>query len=231
MKHRSTPVYGLALALGVAIALSGCGKKEQAPAAAAPPPVVAAQTAPDAAQQAPTQPPQPLQASTASWTPEAMEELLAPVALYPDVVLGEVLVASTNPQEVLDAGNWLLQNPGLEGKARDEAAKQVGFTPPVRGLLQSPEVIDMMCLEMGWTAELGQAYVNDQAGVLDAVQRLRSRPRTWVTSRVSEQMKVATRCRRVTRSSRCRHRARRSCTCRNTIQWRSTLLRHRPPLL
>ena len=192
MNHRSTPVYGLALAVGVAIAMSGCGKKEQPPAAAAPPPVAAAQTAPDAAQQAPAQPPQPLQASTATWTPEAMEELLAPVALYPDVVLGEVLVASTNPQEVLDAGNWLLQNPSLSGNALDEAAKQVGFTPPVRGLLQSPEVIDMMCLEMGWTSELGQAYVNDQAGVLDAVQRLRTQAKDVGNLKSSEQMKVAT---------------------------------------
>ena len=192
MEHRSTPVYGLALAIGAAIALSGCGKQEQPPAAAAPPPAATAQTAPDAAQQAPAQPPQPLQASTAAWTPEAMEELLAPVALYPDVVLGEVLVASTNPQEVLDAGNWLLQNPSLTGNALDEAAKQVGFTPPVRGLLQTPEVIDMMCLEMGWTAELGQAYVNDQAGVLDAVQRLRTQAKDVGNLKSSEQMKVAT---------------------------------------
>jgi Protein of unknown function (DUF3300) len=192
LEHRSTPAFGLALAIGVAIALSGCGKKEQPPAAATPPPVAAASTVPDAAQQAAAQPPQPLQASTATWTPEAMEELLAPVALYPDVVLGEVLVASTNPQEVLDAGNWLLQNQGLTGKALDEAAKQVGFTPPVRGLLQSPEVVDMMCLEMGWTTELGQAYVNDQAGVLDAVQRLRTQAKDVGNLKSSEQMKVAT---------------------------------------
>ena len=185
------PVYGLALAIGVAIALSGCGKKEQPPAAAAPP-VAAAQTIADAAEQAPGQPPQPLQASAAAWTPEAMEELLAPVALFPDVMLGSVLVASTNPQEVLDAGNWLLQNPSLTGNALDEAAKQVGFTPPVRALLQSPEVIDMMCLEMGWTTELGQAYVNDQAGVLDAVQRLRTQAKDVGNLKSSEQMKVAT---------------------------------------
>jgi hypothetical protein len=192
MENRSAPVYGLVLAIGVAIALSGCGKKEQPPAAAVPPPVAAPQAAPEAAQQVPAQPPQPLQASAATWTPEAMEELLAPVALYPDVVLGEVLVASTNPQEVLDAGNWLLQNPSLSGNALDEAAKQVGFTPPVRGLLQSPEVIDMMCLEMGWTTELGQAYVNDQAGVLDAVQRLRTQAKDVGNLKSSEQMKVAT---------------------------------------
>jgi hypothetical protein len=191
MENGSTPVYGFALAIGVAIALSGCGSKEPASAPASLP-VATVQTVPDAAQQAPAQPPQPLQASTASWTPEAMEELLAPVALYPDVVLGEVLVASTNPQEVLDAGNWLLQNSSLSGNALDEAAKQVGFTPPVRGLLQSPEVLDMMCLEMGWTSELGQAYVNDQAGVLDAVQRLRTQAKDVGNLKSSEQMKVAT---------------------------------------
>ena len=59
---------------------------------------------------------------TRTWTPEALEELLAPVALYPDPVLSQLLIASTNPQEVLDAGNWLLQNTSLKGKALDDAA-------------------------------------------------------------------------------------------------------------
>ena len=67
-------------------------------------------------------------------SPEALEELLAPVALYPDPVLSQVLIASTNPQEVLDAGNWLIANESLKGKALDEAAAQIGFTPPVRAL-------------------------------------------------------------------------------------------------
>jgi hypothetical protein len=136
--------------------------------------------------------PAPLAATTASWTPEALEELLAPVALYPDVVLGQVLVASTNPQEVLDAGNWLLQNQALQGDALDEAAKQVGFTPPVRGLLQSAEVVDMMCSQMGWTEELGQAFVNDQQGVLDSVQRLRAQAQDVGNLQSSEKLKVAT---------------------------------------
>ena len=193
MEHRSAAVYGLALAIGVALALSGCGSKEQPAAPDAESATAPQATSPtEASQAADAQAPQPLQASTATWTPEAMEELLAPVALYPDVVLGQVLVASTNPQEVLDAGNWLLQNASLEGNALDEAAKQVGFTPPVRGLMQSPEVIDMMCIEMGWTAELGQAYVNDQVGVLDAVQRLRAQARDAGNLRSSEQLKVAT---------------------------------------
>jgi len=168
--------------------LSGCGSKDkeastaqqQAPAAAA-----------DASQAA-AQPPAPLTASATTWTPEALEELLAPVALYPDVVLVQVLTAATNPQEVLDAGNWLIANPTLSGNALDEAAEVAGFTPPIRGLIQSPQVIDQMCLNMGWTEELGQAYVNDQAGVMDAAQRLRAQAQEVGTLQSSEQLKVET---------------------------------------
>ena len=171
--------------------VAGCGNKEPAPAAStqsdAPP-----ATAPADATQAPAQPPAPLQATTATWAPEALEELLAPVALYPDPVLVQVLTAATNPQEVLDAGNWLIANPSLNGDALDEAAQQVGFTPPVRGLIQSPQVIDQMCLNMGWTEELGQAYVNDQAGVMDAVQRLRVQAQEVGTLASSDKMKVET---------------------------------------
>ncbi len=174
----------------VVLGLAACGGKDKeaqtAPQAQAP--AAAAQ----AEAQVPATPPTPLAATTAAWTPEALEELLAPVALYPDPVLMQVLTASTNPQEVLDAGNWLIANPTLEGNALDEAAQQAGFTAPVRGLIQSPEVIDQMCLNLGWTEELGQAYVNDQAGVLDSVQRLRAQAQDVGTLRSSEQMKVET---------------------------------------
>ena len=183
----------LAAMVAVLVTMAGCGSKEAATPAAAPPAVVdvtqpVSVAAPaDAAAAAQT-----LVPTATTWSPEAMEELLAPVALYPDVVLGQVLVSSTNPQEVLDAGNWLLQNQALQGNALDEAAKQVGFTPPIRGLLQSPEVVDMMASQMGWTAELGQAFVNDQQGVMDAVQRLRAQARDVGNLQSSEQLKVAT---------------------------------------
>ena len=177
-----------ALLLGSAIVIAGCSGKEQSGTAAeatTPATAPAADAATEAASGmlAPTE---------TTWTPEAMEALLAPVALYPDVVLGQLLVASANPQEVLDAGNWLLQNQSLKTKALDEAAKQAGFTPPIRGLMQSPEVIDMMCSQMGWTTELGQAYVNDQAGALAAVQRLRAQAKDVGNLASSEQMKVST---------------------------------------
>jgi len=156
--------------LGALTPLSGCGSKEP-PAQQAQAPAAPADTVPVATQPAPA----PVEASQVAqtWTPEALEELLAPIALYPDPVLSQMLIASTNPQEVLDAGNWLLQNTELKGKALDDAAATVGFTPPIRALVQFPETVDMMCLELGWTTELGEAFVADQAGVLDSVQRLR----------------------------------------------------------
>ena len=119
----------LALVLGVSVSIVGCGKKEESAPAAAPGAPTAG--APVATQSTAMQQPAPQ-----SWSPEALEELLAPIALYPDTVLAQVLMASTNPQEVLDAGNWLLQNQDLSGKALDDAAAKVGFTPPIRALIQ-----------------------------------------------------------------------------------------------
>jgi hypothetical protein len=170
---------------------AGCGGK-QAPSTTDANPAAAAPATPAATAGAAATPPAPLQASTATWTPEALEQLLAPVALYPDVVLVQVLTAATNPQEVLDAGNWLIANASLTGKAREDSAQQAGFTPPVRGLMQSPEVIDKMCLNMGWTEEVGQAYVNDQAGVTSAVQRLRAQAKDVGTLASSDKLKVET---------------------------------------
>jgi hypothetical protein len=108
------------------------------------------------------------------------------------MVLAQVLIASTNPQEVLDAGNWLLENQSLKNEALDASAQQAGFTPPIRALVQLPQVVDMMCQDLDWTAELGQAYVNDQAGVLDAVQRLRTQAQDVGNLQSSDEMKVET---------------------------------------
>jgi hypothetical protein len=182
----------ITLALGVATALAGCGSKDQ-PATTAQVTAPAPETAAPAAAPAPA--PTPISATdvaSASWTPEALEELLAPIALYPDPVLSQVLIASTNPQEVLDAGNWLIANEGLTGKALDDGAAKAGFTPPIRALVQFPQTIDMMCMELGWTTELGQAFVADQAGVLDAIQRLRRQAMDVGNLKSSEAMKVQT---------------------------------------
>jgi hypothetical protein len=106
-------------------------------------------------------------------TPGDIEELVAPIALYPDAVLAQMLAASAQPQEVLDAGNWLVQNEALDAPARLRASAAMAFSTPVRSLLQFPAVLDMMCSQMDWTWQLGKALHASPATVVDAVQRLR----------------------------------------------------------
>jgi hypothetical protein len=174
----------IAVMAAIAFLVVGCGSKEPSqPGASQPSAPATEQAAPEAQQVATTAPAE-------TWTAEALEELLAPIALYPDPMLSQVLVASTNPQEVLDAGNWLLENQNLSGKALDDAARQVGFTPPVIALLHFPDTLDMMCREMEWTTSLGQAFQADQAGVLDAIQRLRTQAQAVGNLKTSPEMTV-----------------------------------------
>jgi len=178
----------LATAVALAGLMAACGSKESEPPAAAavavaPAPVEAAAGAQADAAQVET---------LLALTPEAMEALLAPIALYPDAVLAHVLTAATNPQMVLDAGNWLIANPSLSGRALDEAAQPLGFSPSMRALLQFPEIVDMMCMQLEWTTQLGEAFVADQAGALDAVQRLRMQASLVGNLQSSEQLTVAT---------------------------------------
>lgn len=187
------------ISLSAMALLGGCGKE--------PPPIEQPPPAATAAQQVTPAAPQPAttganapvatesqaaQAASASYSAEALESLLAPVALYPDPVLAQVLATSANPQEVLDAGNWLIQNPDLSGDALEAAALGVGFTPPMVALVQFPTVVDMMCMEMDWTTELGTAFLADEPGVLNAVQRLRKQAADLGNLETSGQMKVTT---------------------------------------
>jgi len=125
-------------------------------------------------------------------SPEALESLVAPIALYPDAVLGQVLNASTNPQEVLDAGNWLLEHQDLKPRELNDEATKLGLTQSTRALLQFPDIMDMMCSKIDWTTALGAAFTADQAAVLDAVQRLRQQASDVGNLTSSEMMTVKT---------------------------------------
>jgi hypothetical protein len=122
----------------------------------------------------------------------SVDDLVAPIALYPDQLLGQVLTASTNPQEVLDVGNWLLQNQNLQGNALANAAKQAGFSVSSQYLVLFPQVVDNMCQEMDWTRQLGEAFKADQKSVMDAVQRKRQQAQQVGNLQSSPQMAVAT---------------------------------------
>ncbi len=128
----------------------------------------------------------------AATSPADLDKLLAPVALYPDALLMQVLAASVNSQEVLDGGNWLLQNNTLQGDQLDSASKSAGFGAAMMALFHFPQVIDMMCSEIDWTRQLGAAFSADQSAVLDSVQRLRAQAQQAGNLKTTPQQTVVT---------------------------------------
>ncbi len=106
-----------------------------------------------------------------------MENLVAPIALYPDPLLSEVLAASTYPLEVVEAGQWLQQNRNLQGPQLIEAAKRQNWDPSVQALAAFPDVVVQLNRDIQWTTDLGNAFLAQQADVMDAVQRLRAQAR------------------------------------------------------
>ena len=141
---------------------------------------------------APTAQAAPAPAAPVDTSPATLDHLLAPIALYPDPLLMQVLAASVNEQEVLDGGNWLLENKSLEGTALDDAAKKAGFGAAMSALFHFPDVVDMMCSQLDWTTQLGDAFNADQAAVLASVQRLRTQAKQYGTLKSSPQQTVTT---------------------------------------
>ena len=107
-------------------------------------------------------------------TPQELDQLLAPVALYPDALLAQITTASTNPQEILDVDNWLGQNQNLSVSQLTAAAQQQGFDPAFIALVGFPQVIEMMAENIDDYAAIGAAVMADQGQVSAAVQRLRA---------------------------------------------------------
>jgi hypothetical protein len=116
-----------------------------------------------------------LLAQTAPPTPAQLDQLLAPVALYPDALLAQITTASTSPQQILDVTNWLQSHSALQGAALTDAAQQQGFDPAFIALVSFPQVLDMMAQNIDDYAAIGQAFMADQAAVAASVQRLRAR--------------------------------------------------------
>lgn len=105
--------------------------------------------------------------------PERLESLVAPVALYPDPLLAQVLAASTYPLELVEASQWLAAHPDLEGEALTKAARKENWDPSVQALVAFPDVLKRMTENVKWTTDLGDAYLAQEKDVMDAVQRLR----------------------------------------------------------
>src|SRR5271168_3270866 len=113
----------------------------------------------------------------ASWSPEQLGNLVAPVALYPDNLLSQVLVASTYPLEVVEAAQWLRQNGNLQGQQLVDAARQQNWDPSVQALVVFPDVLNRLNSNVRWTTDLGNAFLAQQADVMNAVQQMRAQAR------------------------------------------------------
>jgi len=121
-----------------------------------------------------------------------LEDLVAPVALYPDSLLGQVLVACTYPREVVDAEAWLQQNRYLRGRELMQAAQQQNWDPSVQALVAFPNVLDLLTRDVQWMTDLGNAFLAQQADVMNAVQNLRAQAQASGRLRSTPQFQVNT---------------------------------------
>ncbi|MBZ5604845.1 MAG: DUF3300 domain-containing protein [Acidobacteriia bacterium] len=108
-------------------------------------------------------------------TPDQLDNLVAPIALYPDSLLSQVLVAATYPIEVVEAQQWLQQNRNLPSQQLVDAARDQNWDPSVQALVTFPDVVARLNQDIRWTTDLGNAFLAQQSDVMNAVQRMRQR--------------------------------------------------------
>jgi len=129
-------------------------------------------------------------AQTATFSPEELEQIVAPIALYPDSLLAQVMMASTYPLEIVEAARWAKQHPGLKDKALDDALQSQTWDASVKSLVAFPQVLTMMNDELAWTQKLGDAFLAQQSDVMYAVQVLRSKAKAQGNLESGEQQRV-----------------------------------------
>jgi uncharacterized membrane protein YgcG len=113
--------------------------------------------------------------SASTFSTEELQQMLAPVALYPDPLLAQILMASTYPLEVVEAARWVKKNPNPQGEQLDKAVASKNWDPTVTALTHFPPILSMMNENLEWTSKLGDAFLAQQDDVMNAVQYLRSK--------------------------------------------------------
>jgi hypothetical protein len=125
-------------------------------------------------------------------TPEQIQQLVAPIALYPDSLVAQILAASTFPDQVVEADRWVQAHPDLKGDALAQAVDQQPWDPSVKALAAFPSVLGNMDKNLSWTSSLGDAYYNQQQDVMDAVQAMRERAQQAGNLKTTPQQTVTT---------------------------------------
>jgi len=140
--------------------------------------------------------PAPAQASSGTQSvktpPEQLDSLVAPVALYPDPLLAQVLAASTYPLEIVQLQQWLEKNKTLKDQQLADAVAKQPWDPSVQALAALPDVVNRLANDIGWTTDLGNAFLVQQADVMAAVQRMRKKAQDKGNLKTTEQQKVET---------------------------------------
>jgi hypothetical protein len=121
-----------------------------------------------------------------------LDSLVAPIALYPDPLLTQVLVASTYPLELIQLQQWIQRNPGLTGDALTTAVQNQDWDPSIQAMSVFPDLVKRLSDDIKWTTDLGNAFLAQQSDVMDAVQRMRTKAMDAGKLKTNEQMKVET---------------------------------------
>jgi Protein of unknown function (DUF3300) len=123
-------------------------------------------------------------------SPDQLQQLVAPIALYPDSLVAQILAAATFPEQVVEADRWVQAHPDLKDDALAQAVDQQSWDPSVKALTAFPSVLGNMDKNLSWTSSLGDAYYNQQQDVTDAVQVMRQQAQDAGNLRTTPQQKV-----------------------------------------
>src|SRR5262249_40654527 len=136
------------------------------------------------------QPTSPQPTSPQPFKPEELEQIVAPVALYPDPLVAQVLMASTYPMEVVQAARFVKANPNLTEATLNEELKKYDWDDSVKSLVSFPQTLAMMDEKLDWMQKLGDAFLAQRKETMDAIQRLRARAQAEGNLTTNEQQKV-----------------------------------------
>jgi hypothetical protein len=123
---------------------------------------------------------------------EEIDRLLAPIALYPDQLLAQILMSASDPAKVRELNAWLKKNTTLKGTALQDAAVKAGFEPSLVALVLFPDIVNMMAVQQDWTTRLGQAFAADRSAVFSSIQRLRAQAQKAGNLKDTPQQEVET---------------------------------------
>src|ERR1700750_3049311 len=127
---------------------------------------------------------------TTTLPPQELDSLVAPIALYPDPLLAQTLAASTYPLEVIQLQQWMDKNKNLKGKALPDAVAKQPWDPSIQSMAALPDVVGRLAGNIQWTADLGNAFLDQQQDVMDAVQRMRAKAQSKGSLKTSQEKKV-----------------------------------------